>query len=129
MKRILAAALLCISGIASAQKSPEQVFGFRMGEGRKLVKWPQIVDYFHQLAGASNKVKIIEAGKSSEGNPVIAMARITIGLTLRRTDRRTSRLKGAFEFIPSAYALEADPRIAAALITCRTDPRVSAALG
>jgi hypothetical protein len=41
--------------------------------------------------------------------------RITIGLTLRRTARRISRLKGTFEFIPSAYALEADLRIAAAL--------------
>ena len=37
------------------------------------------------------------------------MARITMGLTLRRTARRISRLKGTFEFIPSAYALEADP--------------------
>ena len=41
--------------------------------------------------------------------------RITIGLTLRRTARRISRLKGTFEFIPSAYALEADRRVAAAL--------------
>ena len=41
---------------------------------------------------------------------------ITIGLILRRTARRISRLKGTFEFIPSAYALEADPRVAAALV-------------
>jgi hypothetical protein len=52
-------------------KSPEQYFGFKMGADYKLVKWPQIVEYFNALASSSNKVKLIEAGKSSEGNPMI----------------------------------------------------------
>ncbi|MBV9490002.1 MAG: YihY/virulence factor BrkB family protein [Verrucomicrobia bacterium] len=34
---------------------------------------------------------------------------------MRRTARKISRWKGAFEFIPSAYALKPDPRLAAAL--------------
>jgi hypothetical protein len=72
MKPIRAFLFLCCACLAVAQpKSPEQTFGFKMGADHKLVKWPQIVDYFHALAASSNKVKIIEAGKTSEGNPMI----------------------------------------------------------
>ena len=63
--------MVCASIAFAQPKSPEQTFGFKMGADHKLVKWPQIVDYFHALAGSSNKVKIIEAGKSSNGNPMI----------------------------------------------------------
>jgi hypothetical protein len=69
MKRALLPILL--AGALFGQKSPEQTFGFKMGADYKLVKWPQIVDYFHQLASSSNKVKVVEAGKTSEGNPMI----------------------------------------------------------
>ncbi len=57
--------------LAQTLKSPEQYFGFKMGADHKLVKWPQIVEYFNALGSGSNKVKVIEAGKSSEGNPMI----------------------------------------------------------
>jgi hypothetical protein len=63
--------MVCASIAFAQPKSPEQTFGFKMGADHKLVKWPQIVAYFHALAGSSNKVKIIEAGKSSNGNPMI----------------------------------------------------------
>ena len=82
-----AAAFAVWAALSFAQpKSPEQTFGFKMGEDRKLVKWPQIVDYFHALAGSSNKVKIIEAGKTSEGNPMIVAA-ISSPENLARLDR------------------------------------------
>ena len=73
LHRMLAACLLCGSALLSAAtpKSPEQYFGFQMGADYKLVKWPQIVEYFNALAGSSDKVKLVEAGKSSEGNPMI----------------------------------------------------------
>jgi hypothetical protein len=75
MNRLRALVFVMSAGVAFAQpKSPEQTFGFKMGADQKLVKWPQIVDYFHSLAASSNKVKIIEAGKSSEGNPMIVAA-------------------------------------------------------
>ena len=72
MIRLRSLALAACAAVAFGQpKSPEQTFGFKMGTDRKLVKWPQIVEYFHALAAASNKVKIIDAGKTSEGNPMI----------------------------------------------------------
>jgi hypothetical protein len=75
MSRIRAFVLVTCASFAYGQpKSPEQTFGFKMGADHKLVKWPQIVDYFHALAASSNKVKIIDAGKTSEGNPMIVAA-------------------------------------------------------
>jgi hypothetical protein len=75
MNRIRTLVFLSCASLAFAQpKSPEQTFGFKMGADQKLVKWPQIVEYFHALAASSNKVKIIDAGKSSEGNPMIVAA-------------------------------------------------------
>ena len=71
-RRALCLLLFVCLGVAGAQpKSPEETFGFKMGADHKLVKWPQIVEYFHTLGASSNKVKIIEAGKTSEGNPMI----------------------------------------------------------
>lgn len=71
-KRSVAGLILLCGALGFAQpKSPEQTFGFRMGADHKLVKWPQIVEYFHALGSSSNKVKIVEAGKTSEGNPMI----------------------------------------------------------
>jgi zinc carboxypeptidase len=72
MKNTRAFLFLLCAAFASAQpKSPEQTFGFKMGADHKLVKWPQIVEYFRALAASSDKVRILDAGKSSEGNPMI----------------------------------------------------------
>ncbi len=57
--------------LAQTPKSPEQYFGHKMGADYKLEKWPRIVEYFTALSASSNKVKLIEAGKTSEGNPMI----------------------------------------------------------
>ncbi len=65
--------LLALTGPVSAQalKSPEQYFGHKMGADRKLVAWPQILAYFKALEAGSNKLKIVEMGKSSMGNSMI----------------------------------------------------------
>ena len=53
--------------------SPEKFFGFRMGEDRKLANWDKLHEYYQLLAKNSNKVKLLELGKSSEGRPYIAL--------------------------------------------------------
>lgn len=57
----------------SSLPSPEQFFGFRMGADRKLADWNRLHEYYQTLAKASNKVKLVELGKSSEGRPYIAL--------------------------------------------------------
>jgi hypothetical protein len=51
--------------------SPEQFFGFRMGTDRKLARWDKIVDYYRILDERSDKIKVMELGKSTEGNPFL----------------------------------------------------------
>ena len=51
--------------------SPREFFGFEIGEDRKLARWDKIVEYFKHLAENSNRIKVVELGKTTEGNPFI----------------------------------------------------------
>ena len=53
--------------------SPEQFFGFQMGADRKLANWDKLHEYYQALAKGSNRLKLVELGKSSEGRPFIAL--------------------------------------------------------
>jgi hypothetical protein len=50
--------------------TPESVFGFRPGADYKLATYDQSVEYFKKLAAASKLVKLVEAGKTSQGRPM-----------------------------------------------------------
>ena len=75
MKRItiiLLTLLFLITHIASAQiPAPEKVFGYRIGMDRKVADMHQIVDYFKKLDKASDRIKVIEVGKTTLGNPFL----------------------------------------------------------
>ncbi len=58
---------------ASAVASPEKFFGFQMGADRKLANWDKLHEYYQLLAKSSNKLRLVELGKSSEGRPYIAL--------------------------------------------------------
>jgi Zinc carboxypeptidase len=47
--------------------TPESVLGFRPGADYKLATYDQSVDYFKKIAASSKYVKIVEAGKTSQG--------------------------------------------------------------
>jgi hypothetical protein len=51
--------------------SPEEFFGFRLGDDRKLARWDRIVDYFWRLDEESDRIKVVELGKTTMGNPFI----------------------------------------------------------
>lgn len=53
--------------------SPEQFFGFQMGEDRKIARWDKIVEYFYKLEKESNKLKVINMGPSAEGHPFLVL--------------------------------------------------------
>lgn len=55
----------------SSFPSPEEFYGFKMGSDRKLARWDKIVEYFNLLAKTSDRIKLIELGKSTMGNPFI----------------------------------------------------------
>src|SRR6478609_1287707 len=58
---------------APALTSPETFFGYQMGADRKLANWDKLLEYYQLLAKSSNRVKLVELGKSSEGRPFIAL--------------------------------------------------------
>jgi hypothetical protein len=47
--------------------TPESVLGFRPGADYKLATYDQSIDYFKKVAAASKYVKLLEAGKTSQG--------------------------------------------------------------
>ncbi len=51
--------------------SPEQFFGFRMGSDGKIARWDKIVAYFYSLEKGSQKIKVVNMGPSTEGNPFL----------------------------------------------------------
>jgi hypothetical protein len=60
-------------GSQSTLPSPEQFFGFQMGADRKLANWDKLHEYYQLLAKSSNKMQLVELGKTSEGRPYIAL--------------------------------------------------------
>jgi hypothetical protein len=88
--KILFASLLALALMAGVQapavQTPEQYFGFRIGSDNKLARWDKIVDYMKAVSGASDRVRFRELGKSTNGNPFIALE-IASPDTLKNLDR------------------------------------------
>ncbi len=76
MKKWFAVFLLAANVALAAPKhitSPEEAFGFKPGEDRKLADWKQLTAYFQKLALESDKVRFEEVGKTTEGRPFVAV--------------------------------------------------------
>jgi Zinc carboxypeptidase len=85
-RRLVAAvALLALVALAPSPRShvqaagagpviaPEQFLGFRVGADNKLARWDKIVEYMKAVAAGSPRVRVHELGKTTQGNPFIAV--------------------------------------------------------
>lgn len=85
------------SAAPAALTSLEKFFGFQMGADRKLAGRDKLHEYYQLLAKTSNRVKLVELGKSSEVRPFIALfisspANLArLGQSARRTKHRARR--------------------------------------
>ncbi|MGB6340856.1 MAG: peptidase M14 family protein, partial [Candidatus Aminicenantaceae bacterium] len=73
---ILIFSVVSISPAAGAQQkvtSPEDFFGFQLGSDRNIARWDKIVDYYYLLEKESDKLKVINMGPSTEGNPFLVV--------------------------------------------------------
>ena len=73
------------AGSPSRVPAPEEVFGFRPGDDRKLASWAQVVEYFRRLDAASPRVRFEELGKTTLGAPFV-VATISAPENLARLD-------------------------------------------
>jgi hypothetical protein len=67
-------ALGIMAQTVGAQKkitSPEDFFGFKLGSDRKMARWDKMVDYFKVLESESSKIRAIDMGPSTMGNPFL----------------------------------------------------------
>jgi hypothetical protein len=78
--------------------APDSYFGFRMGADRQLAAWPEMLKYFEAVAAASDRVELVDAGPTTDGNRLIG-AVISAPENLTRLDA-----------IKSANRQLADPR-------------------
>jgi hypothetical protein len=65
-----------ISPIAEAQQkvtSPEDYFGFELGSDKNIARWDKIVEYYYLIEKESDKLKVIDMGPSTEGNPFLVV--------------------------------------------------------
>ena len=104
--------LLATAGAAGAQTvtTPKQHFGFNIGDDYQLATYTQFIDYWQKLDKESDRMKVVEIGKTAEG-PAAAdgdhhlarepqearslqgdLARLAHG---RRADRRAGARAGA----------------------------------
>ena len=77
--RVLVCALvLAAAASAGAQTitSPKQQFGFNIGDDYQLATYTQFVEYWQKLDKESDRMKVVEIGKTAEGRPQL-MAIIT----------------------------------------------------
>src|SRR5436853_557248 len=65
--------------------TPEEFLGFRVGAEKKLARWDKIVEYLNIVARSSDRVKLRELGKTTNGNPFIALE-ITSAETIKNLD-------------------------------------------
>jgi len=86
-----AAILLSIAVAASAQSAPavtppKQHFGFAIGDDYQLATYTQFVAYWQKLDKESDRMKVVEIGKTAEGRPQL-MAIITSPENHKKLDR------------------------------------------
>ena len=74
IKKILVFIFIFIILIGTAylcpQKSPDDFFGLTIGADYTLVKYPDIIKYFKYLDTQSDRVKLVDEGQSTLGNPI-----------------------------------------------------------
>jgi hypothetical protein len=90
IRAALGAVVLATAALAEAQQaavtSPKQHFGFAIGDDYQLATYTQFVDYWQKLDKESDRMKVVEIGKTAEGRPQL-MAIVTSPENHKRLER------------------------------------------
>ena len=110
---LLAVSLVC----SAALPTPEQFAGFRMGTEKKLVRWERIVEYMRLAAAQSPRVKVEDAGKTTNGNPFILVTVTSEANMANLAEHRDLQKRMVYDRSPETEKLLEKQR-AVVLITC-----------
>ncbi len=100
--------LLFLAGALQAQgklTSPKEFFGHHIGDDYWLATYDQFVDYWHKLDAESDRMQVVEIGKTAEGRPQL-MAIMTSPENFKKLERykEISRRLAQAEGLDSAQA-------------------------
>ena len=77
---------MAASSAAQTITSPKQFFGFNIGDDFQLATYTKFVEYWQKLDKESDRMKVVEIGKTAEGRPQL-MAIITSPENFKKLDR------------------------------------------
>jgi hypothetical protein len=86
---LVIAQLLVVAAAANAQSrltSPREQFGFNVGDDYRLATYTQFVEYWRRLDRESDRMRVVEIGRTAEGRPQL-MAIVTAPANFARLDR------------------------------------------
>jgi hypothetical protein len=86
LQRVLRALLACSFALFAGIPTPQQHFGYEPGADYKLASYDEIIGYFKKLDAASDRLTLVEYGKTSLGKPSY-LAFISSEENLRDLDR------------------------------------------
>jgi hypothetical protein len=99
--------LVFVASVVQAQKvtSPKEFFGHNIGDDYWLATYDQFAAYWQKIDGESDRMRVVEIGKSAEGRPQF-MAIITSPENFRKLDRykEISKKLGYAEGVTEAAA-------------------------
>lgn len=74
---VVLSCLASLTPMAVAQNqqltTPDKFFGFQMGADRKLARWDKLVEYYKLLAQQSTRIKVVDMGPTTMGNPFLVL--------------------------------------------------------
>ncbi len=113
--------LAAATAFAQSIPTPEAYFGHTIGAEKKLARWDKIVNYMKLVAENSDRILLLEPGKTTDGNTFLLLA-ISSAANLNDLDRYQEINRRLFDprTIPSdeeARRLAAEGRIFV-IITC-----------
>ncbi|MGH9658177.1 MAG: M14 family zinc carboxypeptidase, partial [Bryobacteraceae bacterium] len=86
MIRLLAVALAAALAALAAVPTPAEHLGYAPGADYKLADYSDIIGYFQKLARASDRIRLVEFGKTSLGKPMY-VAFLSSAENLKQLDR------------------------------------------
>ena len=86
LRRTLLPLVLVAWSALAAVPTPKSYFGHEIGEDGSVLDWEKVVGYFQALEKSSDRIRVEELGRSTEGRPFLA-ATIADPETLKHLDR------------------------------------------